>query len=104
MIAVAIAVAPAPVRAGPTVAQRAAHQHYEKAVTHFNLGEFADAVAAFREVYKAAPQAALLGDAAQSCLRNDAATPTAPTSSGGCTPASAGRRCCRRRSCWRRCR
>jgi hypothetical protein len=57
----------------PTAPQRAAaRQHYELAVTHFNLGEFADAAGEFREVYKATPQAALLYDAAQAYrLAND---------------------------------
>jgi tetratricopeptide (TPR) repeat protein len=71
--AAALTLAPRPAPAYPTAPQRAAaRQHYERAVTHFNLGEFADAAAEFREVYKAAPQAALLYDAAQAYrLAND---------------------------------
>jgi hypothetical protein len=64
---------PWPAQAGSTPQQRAeARQHYERAVTHFNLGEFADAATEFRAVYKAAPQAALLYDVAQAYrLAND---------------------------------
>ena len=67
--------AAAPALAAPSPADRAiARQHYEKAVTHFNLGEFADAAAEFREVYKVAPQPVLLYDAAQAYrLANDRA-------------------------------
>ena len=62
-----------PVLAAPSPTDRAvARQHYEKAVTHFNLGEFADAAVEFREVYKVAPQPVLLYDAAQAYrLAND---------------------------------
>jgi tetratricopeptide (TPR) repeat protein len=64
-----------PALAAPSPTDRAiARQHYEKAVTHFNLGEFADAAAEFREVYKVAPQPVLLYDAAQAYrLANDRA-------------------------------
>jgi tetratricopeptide repeat protein len=50
----------------------AARLHYERAVNHYNLGEFADAATEFREVYKSSPQAALLYDTAQAYrLAND---------------------------------
>jgi hypothetical protein len=72
LLAAAVAV-PAAAHAVPTREERAtARMHYDKAVTHYNLGEFADAAAEFRAVYKAAPQAALLFDAAQAYrLAND---------------------------------
>jgi outer membrane biosynthesis protein TonB len=71
----AAASATVPALAAPSPTDRAiARQHYEKAVTHFNLGEFADAAAEFREVYKVAPQPVLLYDAAQAYrLANDRA-------------------------------
>ncbi len=72
-LAAAVAVLPAVANAVPTREERAAaRQHYDKAVTHFNLGEFVEAAAEFRAVYKVAPQAALLYDAAQAYrLGND---------------------------------
>jgi hypothetical protein len=62
-----------PALAAPSPTDRAvARQHYEKAVNHFNLGEFPEAAVEFREVYKVAPQPVLLYDAAQAYrLAND---------------------------------
>lgn len=56
----------APLSAAPTPEQRkVARVHYEKAVNHFNLGEYNDAAEEFRQVYKASPQPVILYDAAQ---------------------------------------
>jgi tetratricopeptide (TPR) repeat protein len=56
----------APALATPTPEQRkVARLHYEKAVNHFNLGEYGPAGDEFREVYKAVPQPVILYDAAQ---------------------------------------
>jgi tetratricopeptide (TPR) repeat protein len=55
-----------PLRAAPTPEERkVARVHYEKAVNHFNLGEYADAAEEFRQVYRVAPQPVILYDAAQ---------------------------------------
>jgi outer membrane biosynthesis protein TonB len=55
-----------PVHAAPTPEERkAARVHYEKAVNHFNLGEYHDAAEEFRQVYKVSPQPVILYDAAQ---------------------------------------
>jgi tetratricopeptide (TPR) repeat protein len=57
----------APLFAAPTPEQRkVAREHYSAAVTHFNLGEYADAAEEFRAVYKISPQPVILYDAAQS--------------------------------------
>lgn len=58
--------APPATPAPPTVEARAvAREHYDKAVSHFNAGEYAAAADEFLAVHRAIPQPALLYNAAQ---------------------------------------
>jgi tetratricopeptide (TPR) repeat protein len=66
LLGLAVFAVAAPLHAVPTPEQRkVARVHYEAAVNHFNLGEYAEAAEEFRQVYRAAPQPVLLYDAAQ---------------------------------------
>src|SRR3981081_3692658 len=68
---------PATVPAAPTSHERkVARAHYEKAVNHFNAGEYVPAADEFQAVYKIVPQPVLLYDAAQA-YRLAADTPKA---------------------------
>jgi tetratricopeptide (TPR) repeat protein len=62
----AVAAAEPPPPAAPTAAARAnAREHYAKAVSHFNDGEYAAAADEFLAAHQAVPQPALLYNAAQ---------------------------------------
>jgi tetratricopeptide (TPR) repeat protein len=56
----------APALADDTPASQMARQHYQKATALFNLGEWTDAVAEYKEAYKALPQPVFLYNIAQS--------------------------------------
>jgi tetratricopeptide (TPR) repeat protein len=68
LTALAVLAVPAPraVAAGNEAARlRDARAHYEEAVVHYNLDEFAQALAEFREAYRIKPDASFLFNIAQ---------------------------------------
>jgi tetratricopeptide (TPR) repeat protein len=60
-----VLLAPAPAAAADSARLRDARAHYEQAVAHYNLDEFAPALAEFREAYRIKPDPSFLFNIAQ---------------------------------------
>jgi tetratricopeptide (TPR) repeat protein len=65
MVALAVAAPPARAAGGEAARLREAREHYEQAVAHYNLDEFAPALAEFREAYRLKPDPSFLFNIAQ---------------------------------------